>query len=211
MNQRLIEATRALGDTVVMNPVMSTLFNRGLLLPTRWADATWVKTHLKASLIIRGKCSHRRVERPCIKPLRQDGAIVPMSLDTNPFLTISALAERECALMAHDRGWTSRDDLPSQPFPEAAPPSPLGMQSTERMSGCISTRVRNDFAAGAAQGQRDHSPVEFVVALATDNLVTFWNITITRHALSAPSPSRRFVHPPYRDQRHVQSVHRRSG
>jgi len=35
-----------------------------------------------------------------------DGAIVPNSVGVNPLWTISALAERICALMASDNGWT---------------------------------------------------------------------------------------------------------
>ncbi|KAH7052645.1 cholesterol oxidase [Linnemannia elongata] len=35
-----------------------------------------------------------------------DGAVMPMSLGVNPFLTISALAERACALLARDHGLT---------------------------------------------------------------------------------------------------------
>lgn len=35
-----------------------------------------------------------------------DGSVVPMSLSINPSLTISAITERCCALIAQDRGWT---------------------------------------------------------------------------------------------------------
>lgn len=34
-----------------------------------------------------------------------DGAAIPMPIAVNPLLTISAVAERACALMAEDRGW----------------------------------------------------------------------------------------------------------
>ncbi len=41
-----------------------------------------------------------------------DGAMVPTTLGVNPTLTISALAERCCALIAADRGWSIDYALP---------------------------------------------------------------------------------------------------
>jgi cholesterol oxidase len=35
-----------------------------------------------------------------------DGAVIPMPIAVNPLLTISAIAERACDLMAADQGWT---------------------------------------------------------------------------------------------------------
>ncbi len=35
-----------------------------------------------------------------------DGAVIPRSLGVNPLLTISALSERCCSLIAADRGWS---------------------------------------------------------------------------------------------------------
>ncbi|KAF9400331.1 hypothetical protein BGZ94_005492, partial [Podila epigama] len=54
-----------------------------------------------------------------------DGAIMPMSLGVNPFLTISALAERACALLARDRGWTIKYDPTLTPIDFKTPQFPI--------------------------------------------------------------------------------------
>ncbi|KAG9323929.1 hypothetical protein KVV02_004346 [Mortierella alpina] len=54
-----------------------------------------------------------------------DGAVMPMSLGVNPFLTISALAERACTLLARDRGWTIKYDPTLVPIDFKRPQFPI--------------------------------------------------------------------------------------
>jgi len=44
-----------------------------------------------------------------------DGSVIPLPLGVNPLLTISAMAERTCAIAAQDRGWKIDYALPSKP------------------------------------------------------------------------------------------------
>ncbi|KAG0223842.1 hypothetical protein B0O80DRAFT_502209 [Mortierella sp. GBAus27b] len=60
-----------------------------------------------------------------------DGAVMPMSLGVNPFLTISALAERAVALLARDRGWTIKYDPTLTPLDFKKPQFPIPYNEAE--------------------------------------------------------------------------------
>ena len=48
-----------------------------------------------------------------------DGAVIPLALGVNPFLTISAIAERACEKLAIDRGWNVEiDGVMNEPLQE---------------------------------------------------------------------------------------------
>jgi cholesterol oxidase len=98
-----------------------------------------------------------------------DGSVIPRPLGINPLLTISALAERSCALLAQDRGWTINYGLPSKPL---APPPPhaLGIQFSETMAGYISTQVIGDYQAAADRGKADGSPLSFTLTISSTDL-----------------------------------------
>jgi cholesterol oxidase len=98
-----------------------------------------------------------------------DGSVIPRSLGVNPLFTISAVAERACALMAEERGWTLPFDLPSRPA-KAAPAPTIGIRFTETMRGFFSTVVTDDFARADEQGRRDDSTFVFTLTVVADDL-----------------------------------------
>ncbi|HVN05782.1 MAG TPA: GMC oxidoreductase [Bryobacteraceae bacterium] len=135
VNDTLAEATRALGGNYLINPVWSTVFNRDLITfhplgGCRMSDdaAQGVVNH-KGQVFAgpAGTAVHDGLY-VC------DGSTIPRSLGVPPLLTISALSERACALLAQDRGWRIDYALPSRPA-RTASAAPLGIQFSETVRG----------------------------------------------------------------------------
>lgn len=135
VNETLAEATRALGGKYLIDPIWSSVFDRGLITlhplgGCVMADdaADGVVNHKgQAFAATSGTAVHEGLY-VC------DGSTIPRSLGAGPLLTISALSERTCALLARDRGWTIDYTLPSRPA-RSAQPVPLGIQFTETLRG----------------------------------------------------------------------------
>ena len=97
-----------------------------------------------------------------------DGAVLPRSLGVNPSLTIAAVAERTCALIARDHGWNIDYTLGSRPR-QAAAAAAIGVEFTETMKGFWAAGA-SDFAAGSTQGEGAHNPLQFTLTIRGDDL-----------------------------------------
>lgn len=171
VNDRLDQATKALGGVFLHNPLWSDLTNHNLTTVhplggcAMSSDATGGVVNHKGQ-VYSGNGGTAVYESLYVC----DGSVMPRSLGVNPLLTISAVAERCCALMAQDRGWTIDYDLTK---PVVAPPSPAlttGLRFTEAMKGFFSTKVTDDFANGSAQGKQEGSSFEFILTVIADDL-----------------------------------------
>jgi hypothetical protein len=135
VNSLLAEATRALGGKYLINPVWSGVFNRDLITLHPVGGCAMADD---ASI---GVVNHKgqvfsNVAGTAVYPGLYvcDGSVIPRSLGTGPLLTITALSERMCALMAHDRGWTINYALPSRGTWTSAE-GPVGIRFSETWRG----------------------------------------------------------------------------
>ncbi|HYZ99811.1 MAG TPA: GMC family oxidoreductase N-terminal domain-containing protein [Acidimicrobiales bacterium] len=164
------KASASLGATFVPNPLSTPMFHDSLVTvhplggcPMGDDGATGVVDH--AGRVFTG--SDGEVHDGL---LVMDGAVVPRPLAVNPLLTISALAERACDLLAAARGWAGAGSTPPDPGPSTpAIPRP-GITFTERMAGWAAPSADGDPVAGERRGRADGTPLEFVLTVVIDDL-----------------------------------------
>lgn len=136
INDRLTEATAALGGTYVRNPIWSDLFNRDLITVHPLGGCPMAEDAEHGVVDDRGRVFSGRHGGGVHEGLYVlDGSIVPRPLGVNPLLTISALAERGVELLAEERGWTI-DWAPLAPA-DVPSPRPVGVAFTETMGGSV--------------------------------------------------------------------------
>ncbi|MCY3681654.1 MAG: GMC family oxidoreductase N-terminal domain-containing protein [Gemmatimonadetes bacterium] len=102
-----------------------------------------------------------------------DGSVIPRPVGVNPLLTISAISERCCALIAEDRDqdWHYNVDLPSAaPLQQPVSQDKIGIRFTETMKGYFSTKVKDDFQDAYDQGEKDDSDFQFILTIQSDDM-----------------------------------------
>lgn len=170
VNEQMEQATRALGGTFVKNPTWNELLGHHLVTVHPLGGCIMAEDALHGVVNHKGQVFSGTQGTGAHDGLYAcDGSIVPRSLGVNPLLTITALAERCCVLLAQDRGWQINFALPSHP-PATPEPLQLGIQFTETMRGYFSRTVTEDFEAAVEQGKRDDSTFEFTLTIISDDL-----------------------------------------
>jgi cholesterol oxidase len=168
-NEKLEDATRPLGGTHVKDPIWSKPFKKDLITVHPLGGCPMGATAESGVVNHKGQVFSSTEGAGVYEGLYvSDGAVIPRSLGVNPLLTISALAERCCVLMAQDRGWKFDYEFHAPPPP--APPARLGVQFTERMHGYFSTKQKDDYQSAAQLGREEGSTLEFVLTISTDDL-----------------------------------------
>lgn len=110
-NEYMRLATEALGGTFLIDPLWSRVFGQELITVHPLGGAVTAERAEDGVVNHKGQVFSGSDGSAVYNNLYvADGAVVPTSLGVNPLLTISALAEREAALMAADRGWVIQYD-----------------------------------------------------------------------------------------------------
>ncbi|MFB6265432.1 MAG: alpha/beta fold hydrolase, partial [Bradymonadaceae bacterium] len=162
IDELLEEATEALGGTYIPNPLWANWFDQSLITVHPLGGCRMGDGPDEGVVDDRG-----RVFKPTASGGGEvyddlvvcDGSTVPGSVGANPLLTITALAERSCALFAEQYGW------------DYEPPSEraVSVSFTERMSGWISTEVGSEDPLEDVPEQ-ERSPCEFVVTIRVEDV-----------------------------------------
>ncbi len=177
VNDRLEEATRPLGGTQIPNPIWTNFFGHDLITVHPLGGCILAKDAEHGVVNHKGQVFSSNQGTAVYENLYiSDGSVIPRTLGVNPLLTISALAERCCALIAKDRGWTINYNLPSAPIsPSVNTPAKVGIQFTETMRGYFSTQVKDDYQRAVQQGKKDGSPLQFTLTVISDDLEELLN------------------------------------
>ena len=100
-----------------------------------------------------------------------DGSVIPVALDVNPLLTISAIAERTAATMIEERGWKAAqpEGHPAAP-PEAEAAPRAGLEFSEHLTGFVSMSVHSGYAEGYEDGREDDARVDLQLTIHYDDV-----------------------------------------
>ena len=176
VHETLQKASAAVGGTYLANPIWNQAFGQDLVTVHPLGGCAMGETATQGAVNHSGCVFSSATGEEVHDGLYVlDGSIIPRSLGVNPLLTISALAERGCELLASARGWSFTDTLPSSPGPHEPPPKKLGVRFTERMTGPFSTRVKDDFGDAAEAGRDDKSELTFVLTVIADDIDVLLN------------------------------------
>jgi len=167
IEKTLEAATAALGGEYVRDPISARLLGDGLVTVHPLGGCGMAEAAENGVVDQAGRVFSAATGTDVHPGLYvMDGAVVPLSLGVNPLLTISALAERNCAQLAAAHGWPIDYTSPGDVAPP--PPQRIGLRFTETMVGSYAPGAPADGLADAPAP--DASPMSFTLTVESDDL-----------------------------------------
>lgn len=173
VNEALAQATAALGGTYIKNPTWVPMLGQDLVTVHPLGGCPMAEDAEHGATNHKGQVFSGKQGDGVYPGLYvMDGSVLPRSVGVNPLLTISAIAERNVALLAMERGWEIDYSLPPVPLIPTVP-LPVGVQFTESMKGFFAQVEPGNYEAGLAKGKDGNSPFEFVLTVIADDVDRF--------------------------------------
>jgi len=176
----LASATTALGGNIIPNPTWNKLLNYDLVTVHPLGGCPMADNASKGVVDHKGQVFSGEEGTELHPGLYvMDGAVIPRPIGTNPLLTISALAERGCKVLAEEIGRPlsyALGDVEDEPGRYTV--EPTGIQFTETMKGFFSLDEIHDYDAAYAKGNEGNSPFEFTLTIQSEDVDSLININI---------------------------------
>ena len=170
VNENLIRATKAHNGIFIKNLIWSKFFGHDLITVHPLGGCVMGKDARCGVVNHKGQVFASTEGTQVYEGLYvTDGSVIPRPIGVNPLLTISAISERCCALIARDRDWEYNVDLPSAPDPSVIHDK-IGIRFTETMKGYFSTEVKDDFQKAYDQGKADDSNFKFILTIQSNDI-----------------------------------------
>ncbi len=176
VNDNIFKATKALGGTKIPNPTWNRLMNYDLVTVHPLGGCGMGEDATNGVVDHKGQVFANNVGDQLHKGLYvMDGAVIPRPVGTNPLMTISALSERSCKLIAQEEGINLDYDFKGPDNPDSdTSPKGAGVQFTETMRGFFGIEAK-DYNAGYAQGKKVGANFEFTLTIQTEDIDDFVN------------------------------------
>lgn len=172
VSDTLHTATAALGGTYVRNPVWTKILGYDVITVHPLGGCVMGQDASTAVVDHKGQVFAGATGTALHPGLYvMDGAIIPRPLGTNPLLTISALAERNCKLIAEELGLFLSYGHGVRPSNDKA--EHTGVQFTEKMTGYFSPSEKHDYEKALAVGRNEQSSFEFTLTITIPDIDAF--------------------------------------
>lgn len=173
----LASATTALGGNIIPNPTWNKVLDYDLVTVHPLGGCVMADEAAKGVVDHKGQV-FSGTEGEALHPglYVMDGAVIPRPVGTNPLLTISALAERSCKLIAEEMGLSIPYGFDPAFDEHESSLEPVGVQFTETMRGYFSLEEKDDYERGYELGKQKGSTFEFTLTILSPDVNSLVNI-----------------------------------